>query len=144
VESAEKNNSDSDNENKDKDANTTNEVDKKEEDGKEEKEKDVSKAKKPIDLTICLVDSAGQKLTFPLSTFSLLQREIEVMIRKTDFIKGDKSSEKVFQTFYFPLGELQEMNPNFQISDIKELRFIFNKKKSGVIVIDNIGFMKVL
>ncbi|WP_345170282.1 hypothetical protein [Algibacter aquimarinus] len=63
---------------------------------------------------------------------------------KSGFITDDKQSEKVFQTFYFPSKHFQEINPNFSPSNIKELKFIFDKDESGVIVIDNIGFMKSL
>ncbi|MGZ2369270.1 hypothetical protein ACXR6G_05760 [Ancylomarina sp. YFZ004] len=100
--------------------------------------------KKPIDFTIQLRNASGQTVSFPLSQFSPLQRVIEVMIMKADFILDDKQSEKVFQTFYFPIEQFQKNNPNFTLSNIEEIRFIFDNNKSGVIVIDNIGFMKSL
>jgi dienelactone hydrolase len=103
--------------------------------------RDEEKAKQPIDFTIQLVDSAGQNVSFPLSRFAPLQREIEVVLKKTDFIKDDKESEKVFQTFYFPVDDFRKMNPDFEISSLEEVRFIFDKSESGVIVIDDIGFM---
>ncbi|MFK7814210.1 MAG: hypothetical protein AB8B59_17060 [Maribacter sp.] len=110
------------------------------EDDKEEKDE----PKKPIDFTIQLSDPSGQKVSFPLSKFSSLQREIEVMIMKTGFVKNDKQSEKVFQTFYFPAKDFLKINPNFALSNIEEIRFIFDKNESGVVAIDNIGFMKEL
>jgi hypothetical protein len=67
-----------------------------------------------------------------------------VVLKKTDFIKDEKQSEKVFQTFYFPAAALVEINPSFEISGLEEVKFIFDKSQSGVIVIDNIGFMKSL
>ena len=83
-------------------------------------------------------------MAFPLSSFAPLQREIDVVIKKTDFIKDDKQSEKVFQTFYFPAEAIQKINPDFNISGLKEVKFIFDRSESGVVVIDNIGFMKGL
>lgn len=80
----------------------------------------------------------------PLSDFAPLQRAIEVMINKTGFIFDDKESEIIFQTFYFPTEQFLKINPKFTISNIEDLRFIFNKNKDGVIVIDSIGFMKNL
>ena len=91
-----------------------------------------------------MVHSNGQKFYFPLSSFAPLQREIEVMLKKTDFIKADKESEKVFQTFYFPVTDLRNLNPDFDVSGLQELKFIFDRSERGVIVIDNIGFMKSL
>ena len=63
---------------------------------------------------------------------------------KSAFIMDDKESEKVFQTFYFAAADFQEINPDFKISGLVELKFIFDKSKKGVIVIDDIGFMKSL
>jgi hypothetical protein len=59
-----------------------------------------------------------------------------------DFITGDHSSEQVFQLFKFPLNNLKDINPNFNPSSLKTIKFIFDKSKKGVVVIDNIGFMK--
>ena len=110
-------------------------------DGDEAEEEEV---KKPIDFTIQLLDSTGTKASFPLSSFAPLQREIDVVLKKTDFIKDDKQSEKVFQTFYYPAEAIQKVHPDFEISGLREVKFIFDRSESGVIVIDNIGFMKGL
>lgn len=100
-----------------------------------------TKPKEPIDFTIQLTDSTGQKLRFPLSRFSPLQREIKVRVMKTGWITGDESSENVFQTFYFSLEELRAANPGFAFTRIEEIAFIFDRSKEGVVIIDNIGFM---
>jgi hypothetical protein len=110
----------------------------------EEDNEDKEEAKEPIDFTIQLSESSGQKVSFLLSKFSPLQREIEVMIMKTGFITDDKESEKVFQTFYFPVEDFHKVNPNFNLSNIENVKFIFDKNESGVVVVDNIGFMKLL
>ena len=99
-------------------------------------------SKKSLDFTITIIDKNGQSISFPLSSFSHLQREVEVILEKTGFLKNEKRSEKVFQTFYFPLIKFHKRNPNFNLSSIKKVRFDFDKNKSGFIIIDNIGFMK--
>ncbi|MEO0570908.1 MAG: hypothetical protein AAF039_04320 [Bacteroidota bacterium] len=109
-----------------------------------EKEKDEEEPKEPLDLTIQLKDSLGQKIAFPLSSFSPLQRSIEVVINKTGFINDDKESEKVYQTFYFPFEKLSKAHPNFDFTRIKTLRFVFDKNENGVISIDNLGFTQKL
>ena len=127
--------------------NTTNEEEEEEDtedEDEEEEDEDKDEPKAPIDFTIQLKDSLGQQIAFPLSTFSPLQRTIEVIITKTGFIKDDKESEKVYQTFYFPFEELQKRHPNFNFTRIETLRFVFDKNENGVISIDNIGFMKRL
>ncbi len=117
-----------------------------EEERDEEKEDDdqEDETEDPIDFSIQLTDSAGTSLNFPLSTFSGLQREIEVVIMKTDFIKDDKQSEQVFQTFYFPLADLQVMNPTFDLSSVNKITFVFDRTDKGVVIIDDIGMMKSL
>lgn len=116
----------------------------KDEDEKKDDIEDKLEPKKPIDFTIQLRNDAGQTVSFPLSKFSPLQRVIEVMIKKTDFVQDNKQSEKVFQTFCFPAKDFQKINPNFNLSNIIDVKFIFDKNESGVVVIDNIGFMKSL
>lgn len=115
---------------------------KKEKKDKKKDKEDKKEPKKPIDFTIHLRDTSGETVSFPLSDFSPLQRTIEIMILKTGFIKDDKESEKVFQTFYFPMDQLQKNNPNFTPSKMEAISFVFDKNESGVIVIDNIGFTK--
>lgn len=111
---------------------------------KEEEKEDEDEPEKPIDFTIQLVDASGEKVSFLLSDFSPLQREIEVMIMKLGFIKDGKESEKVFQTFYFPVEDFTGTNPNFTPSAISEIKFIFDKSESGAIIIDNLGTMRRL
>ncbi|MFT5750713.1 MAG: dienelactone hydrolase [Flavobacteriales bacterium] len=129
-----------------------NEEDEIEDEDKNEEDKDEDKTQAddekeddpedPIDFTIILEDFQGQKIQFPLSQFSALQREIEVRIWKADFISGDSSSENVFQTFRFPLIALQKELNGFDLSNIVYIHFIFDKTLQGVIVIDDIGFAK--
>ncbi|MAD96356.1 MAG: alpha/beta hydrolase [Flavobacteriaceae bacterium] len=115
------------------------EVEDEEEDDEKEK-----KAKEPIDFSIQLIDSKGQKASLPISSFSGLQRSIEVSYLKTDYITDEKESEKVFQTFYFPMESFSKANPNFDMTTLQKIEFVFDKSKSGVVVIDNIGLMKKL
>jgi hypothetical protein len=109
-----------------------------------EKDKEKDKPAKPLDLTIELTDQKGQMIRFPLSRFSALQREMEVRIWKVDFLKGKKSSEKVFKKFAFPFSELQALNPAFSTNQLHRIRFVFDKSENGVVVLDNVGFMKQL
>lgn len=116
------------------------------ENNKDEKKEDIEdkeEVEKFIDFTIQLSDSSGQSISFLLSKFSPLQKEIEVIIMKTEFIKNNKQSEMVFQTFYFPAKDFQKINPNFNLSNIENVKFIFDKNESGVVAIDNIGFMNI-
>jgi len=125
------------------DDNATDEEDTKDHSEEEEEENDdEDKPKQPIDFTIQMKDSTGQTITFPLSRFSALQREIKVRVWKAQFIRDEDESEKVFQTFSYPIAELLALNPNFNLTSVQQVNFIFNKTPKGVVVVDKIGFTK--
>jgi len=98
--------------------------------------------KEPIDLTIVLVDSAGQVADLPLSTYSYLSRQLEPKLMKADFMTDVAKSDLVFQVFFYPLSAFREQNSGLDIGHINEIRFVFNRTEEGVVVIDNIGFWK--
>lgn len=98
-------------------------------------------AKAPIDFTILMEDSNGEKIAFPLSQFSALQRNMQIRIWKSQFITGENESENIFQTFHFPLEQLQSQNTNFSMFNIKSITFKFDKTPQGVVIIDKVGFL---
>ncbi len=99
-----------------------------------------NEAKEPLNFSIQLSDTSTNKVSFLLSEFSPLQRRIERVIDKTDFIFDNKESEMVFQTFYFPYDFFNELNPKFNTAAISSITFLFDKSLEGVIAIDNIGY----
>jgi len=133
--------------------NKEDEVSNSEEEEKEEKEEtkeedkaednDKKKAKEPIDFSIRLKDVNGEEVYFPLSNFSKLQRRLEVELWKLDD-NVDAKSENVMQLFAFPIREILAINPDFDVKTITEISFIFDRSDQGVVVIDNIGYMKDL
>ena len=96
----------------------------------------------PIDFTIQLLDSNDIAVSFCLSDFSALQREIGVRIWKAQFITDETLSEPVFQTFVFPLAGMQKIDPDFDVMNIQKIQFVFDNSTQGVIILDNVGFMK--
>lgn len=104
------------------------------------KSSDEETAKTPIDFTIQLTDANGEVVTFPLSRFSALQRTMEVTLFKVGSLLNEKESELVFQTFYYPLDILRQLNDNFNQFQIKEITIIFDKSREGVVIIDQLGF----
>jgi dienelactone hydrolase len=109
----------------------------------DDKEETEDKEKKgPIDLTIILVDSAGQAAALPLSAYSYLSRQLEPKLMKADFMTDVAKSDLVFQVFFYPLSTFREQNSRLDIGYIQEIRFVFDRTEEGVVVIDNIGFWK--
>lgn len=98
----------------------------------------------PLDFTIILTDSSGETLSFLLSEFSHLQRQIKSRVLKIDFLDDNDHSENIFQTFLFDLGKLNSLNPSFQPALLREIRFDFDQNESGVIIMDKFGITKSL
>ncbi len=113
-----------------------------EDENKNEDESKEDKPKEPIDFSIKMTDASGETVSFPLSQFSALQRELNVRIWKSQFITNEDESENVFQTFSYPLSDLIKDNPSFDLSTLQRIDFVFDKSPKGVVMIDNIGFMK--
>lgn len=134
------NNNDDDKENASKLENE-NEAEPEEPEKLEEKNSE-KEPEKPLDLSIVLKDSSGVEVSFLLSEFSALQRQIVVNTLKTDFLEGDGSSEIVFQKFSFDLAKLKDQNSSFNPYQLQEIRFLFDQSENGVIVLDKIGFSK--
>lgn len=94
----------------------------------------------PIDLTIQVADQAGNLARLPLSHFSLLQPPLQGRLGKLEWMSVLPLSEPVFQTFEFCLGDFVASNPDFDPSNLSEIRFLFNRTPSGIVILDEIGF----
>ncbi|WP_298329519.1 hypothetical protein [uncultured Dokdonia sp.] len=100
--------------------------------------------KEPIDFTVIMEDTAGNTASMCLSDFSALQKEIGVRVWKSQFIEEETLSENVFQTYYFPLADFQDRNKALDVKKIVSISFVFDNTSEGVVVLDNVGFMKRL
>jgi dienelactone hydrolase len=96
----------------------------------------------PLDFSITLSDTSGEKISFLLSEFSHLQRQIKSRVLKIDFLDENDHSENIFQTFFFDLGKLRVLNSDFQPSLLEEIRFDFDQNEKGVIILDQLGITK--
>ncbi|MCK4855963.1 MAG: hypothetical protein KAT31_16905, partial [Bacteroidales bacterium] len=63
------------------------------ESGSNEESAEEEEKKEPIDLTMVLVDSAGQAAALPLSTYSFLSRQLEPKLMKADFMTDVAKSD---------------------------------------------------
>lgn len=93
-----------------------------------------------IDLTVEVVDRAGEIACLPLSHFSFLQPQLEGQIAKVAFMSPLPKSEVVFQHFEYPLAAFVTANPAFDPSSMEQVRFIFDRTRVGVVVLDDLGF----
>jgi hypothetical protein len=93
-----------------------------------------------IDLTVEVMDRAGEVARLPLSHFSLLQPQLEGRLGKAGFMSPFPTSEAVLQHFEFPLADFVAANPAFDPARLAQVRFVFDRTEAGVVVLDNVGF----
>jgi dienelactone hydrolase len=95
-----------------------------------------------IDLTIELVTCDGCVARLPLSHVSPLQPAIRVTFTKWAYwerIRGKPAVEPVLQTYEIPLSDFVASNPDFDPAQLREIRFRFDRTKSRVILLDQVG-----
>jgi len=100
----------------------------------------VKDPRQPIDLTVEVVDGAGEVARLPLSHFSPLQPPLEGQLGKAGFMSPLPLSEAVQQHFEFPLADFVAANAAFDPSGLAQVCFRFDRTESGVVVLDNVGF----
>lgn len=96
---------------------------------------------KPIDFTIEVTDHKNHRFSFPLSNCSLLQPQIAKHLSKFDFLNDYPNSEAVPDFFYFDLAKALGNHSDFELNDLKEIRFIFDKTPSADIIVDDIALI---
>jgi hypothetical protein len=106
----------------------------------DDEEEDKDAPREPLDLTVRLVDAAGEVAEIPLSRFSFVQPQLEVELSKTFFDDPERQSEPVSQRFAFPLEWFVEVNPALDPTRIRALEFVFDRTEKGVVIIDSVGF----
>lgn len=113
-------------------------------DKKKEDRKDEGKPKKPLELSIELIDGAGVSVRLPLDRFMPVPP-----VTKSRFLRIGKESgrmgrayEPTLQTVRLPLQSFVDENPDFNPRQLRSLRFVFDRGREGVLVLDRIGFAR--
>ncbi|HSJ59102.1 MAG TPA: MFS transporter [Anaerolineae bacterium] len=97
-------------------------------------------AESPIDLTVEVVDGDGDVARLPLSHYNLVQPRIEARILKAAWLGTRPSSEAVLGNFEFALAGFRAMNPALDPESLAEVRLLFDRTPSGLVVLDDLGF----
>jgi hypothetical protein len=97
-------------------------------------------AQRPVDLTVEVMDRAGEVARLPLSHFASLQPQLEGQLGKAGFMSPFPTSEAVLQHFRFPLRDFGKANAAFDPARLVRVRLVFDRTEAGVIVLDDIGF----
>jgi dienelactone hydrolase len=108
-------------------------------------------AKKPAkdtlapDLTIEVVDAAGQVARLPLSTFGPVRMPIETYLYRRagrDKQRFATLSEPVMQTYRAPLDQFVAANRAFDPTTLTSIRLVFDRKRVGAVMVDDIGISR--
>ncbi len=92
-----------------------------------------------IDLTVELVDRGGNSARLPLSHYAPLLPQLEGHLGKAAFMAVTPTSEAVLQSFAFRMADFAAQNADFDPEDLVQVRFVFDRTKSGIIVLDDVG-----
>lgn len=110
------------------------EEEKKKEDGEEEKE--------PLRVMVELAASGGETVRLSLGRFRAVPPILKS--RFTKFQKENKfygkAYEPTLQVFELPLSDFVEASPGFRLDQLRIIRFVFDRNREGVILLDRVGF----
>jgi len=127
-----------------KDDSAVGQDEKTEEDKDEKEKKNKDKPKEPLELSIELIDGAGVRVRLPLEHFMPVPP-----VTKSRFLRTGKESgrmgrayEPTLQTYRLPLQSFMDANPDFDPQQLRSLRFVFDRGREGVLIIDRIGIAR--
>jgi len=109
--------------------------------GEAEKETEKNRSDELLDFTIELTDSDGGRAVFALSRFMQIPPVLKSRFTK---LKGEaaiygKAYEPTLQTIEIPFENIGAEFPEFNPGTLRRIRFVFDRKAEGVIIIDRIG-----
>ncbi len=111
-------------------------------DDDDEGEEDEEIPKQPLELSVELVDGAGRSVRLSLDRFMPVPP-----VTKSRFLRtgneGDrmgKAYEPTLQTYRLPLQAFVDTDQEFDPRHLRSLRFVFDRGREGVLVLDRIGF----
>jgi hypothetical protein len=70
-----------------------------------------------------------------------LQPRIQKNLTKFSFLEQEANSESIPDFFYYDIKKLSKKNKSFKIDQLKSISFVFDRTPSGVIILDDVGFM---
>lgn len=103
---------------------------------KKQKEKEM-----PINFTIQLLDNVGQQVEVELNAIKKLTPRLKIQFEKLNLLQKGYGDiwEPTFETVEIPLSGIKNAAV---LRNIKSIRFLFDRTKSGVLIMDDIGWQK--
>lgn len=110
------------------------------EEGEDDEDDDEEEKPEPLDWTLVLTDTDGDRAELPLSFDSPLYPQVEGRTGRRKFLSGDKLSEIVLRRYTFPFQAFVDVNPELDVSRLREVRFVFDGSARGAVVLDDLAF----
>jgi dienelactone hydrolase len=96
----------------------------------------------PVDLTLEIVDAAGLTAGVTLSDYGAVRRPLETWVMRRRDQERDRFQEHwevILQTYSIPLSDFTAIQPDLNLSGLREIRFVFDGSPAGEVVLDQIG-----
>jgi hypothetical protein len=109
---------------------------------KKDKKDDEKREVPQLDFTIQLTDILDQTVAIKVSDVKGIPKPLKTRFTKYKFLDKEMIGddwEVQLQTYHFPIPIFTTKNANFNIEQIKSLKFIFDQTDYGVVVVDEIG-----
>jgi dienelactone hydrolase len=104
--------------------------------GEEEKEEEP-----PLRLSVEVEDAMGNTGKVLLNRYGPVRRPIEIRLARRDDQQFRGNSEMVLQSYSIQLGDfLEASGGRVDLSNLREVRFLFDESEAGSIVLDQVGF----
>ncbi len=95
-----------------------------------------------FDVHIELEDAEGATVSRRLSRYTVIPPVLRTQYLKIEWLARDWFGtpwEPVMQTYELPLSDFVQQSPDFALSDLRRVRFVFDRGMPGKIALDGIG-----
>jgi dienelactone hydrolase len=100
----------------------------------------------PVDLTVEVEDTDGNRARVPLSAYGVPRRPLETRIlRRARFERAQfrTTHEIVLQTYVIPFADLVRTSSAFVPSKLRHVRLVFDRVDAGTVIVDRIGVSNI-
>ena len=95
----------------------------------------------PMDFSVVLTDIHGNRAVSTLCDSTILYPAFPVKLSKLQYITGKNEYKRQLQTVHITEKQFTEEN-GFDRSQIRSVRFAFDRIENGAVNMDNIAFVK--
>jgi dienelactone hydrolase len=94
-----------------------------------------------LDLTVEVLDRSGAAARLPLSHMGLLPPQPEFRTLKHPVLERQdmRWAEPVFRGYEFPFADFRVVAPDFDPTELIEVRFVFDRSANGLVLLDDVG-----